>query len=162
MALTATPTSPTRKEIMKRLDMKKAVVVYLPPAKLNIVYVVMDKTTIEDIVQPIVKELLAKGVETSKKIVYCRTYDQVAHFYSLLYQIFGPNFTSPPGAVNLAKYHLVDMFTKCSEPHLKEQIVNGFVNPHSRLRVVITTVAFVLGLDCPVCMKLFIGDHPKT
>ena len=84
MALTATPTSPTRKEIMKRLDMKKAVVVYLPPAKLNIVYVVMDKTTIEDIVQPIVKELLAKGVETSKKIVYCRTYDQVAHLLPLV------------------------------------------------------------------------------
>ena len=78
MALTATATSPTRKEIMKRLDMKKAVVVYLPPAKPNIVYVVMDKTTIEDVVQSIVKELLAKGVEASKKIVYCRTYDQVA------------------------------------------------------------------------------------
>lgn len=45
-------------------------------------------------------------------------YNQVAQFYSLFYQILGPNFTSPRGAVNLAKYRLVDMFTKCSEPHL--------------------------------------------
>lgn len=45
-------------------------------------------------------------------------YNQVAQFYSLSYQILGPNFISPHGTVNLAKYRLVDMFTKCSEPHL--------------------------------------------
>ena len=160
MALTATATSPTRKEIMKRLDMKKAVVVYLPPAKPNIVCVVMDKTAIEDVVQPIVKELLAKGVEASKKIIYCRTYDQVAQFYSLFYQLLGRNFTSPPGVVNLAKYRLVDMFTKCSEPHLKERIVSGFVNPQSRLRVVIATVAFGMGLDC-LCVREIIHWGPS-
>ena len=44
------------------------------------------------------------------------------------------------------------MFTKCSEPHLKERIVSGFVNPQSRLQVVIATVAFGMGLDCP-CVR---------
>ena len=52
------------------------------------------------------------------------------------------------------------MFTKCSEPHLKEQIVNGFVNPRSRLRVVIATVAFGLGLDCP-CVREIIHWGPS-
>ena len=45
MVLTATATSSTQKEIMKRLDMKKAVVVYLLPSKPNIVYVVMNTMT---------------------------------------------------------------------------------------------------------------------
>ena len=80
MVLTATATSPTRKEIMKRLDMKKAVVVYLPPATANIVYV--DKMTIKDIVQSIVKELLAKGVDTGKRIIYCQTYNLITQFLS--------------------------------------------------------------------------------
>ena len=80
--------------------MKKAVVVYLPPAKANIVCV--DKMTIEDVVQSIVKELLAKGVDTGKRIIYCQTYSLVTQFY----QILGCNYTSSPGAVNLAKYQI--------------------------------------------------------
>lgn len=160
MALTATATRPTRKEVIKRLAMKKPVVVYLPPAKPNIVYVVADKPDIEDIVLPIVEELRVKGVEASKKVIYCRSYGQVAQFYSLFYQLLGRNFTSPPGAVNLAKYRLVDMFSKCTEVRLKESIVSAFVNPRSRLRVVIATVAFGMGLDCP-CVREIIHWGPS-
>ena len=61
--------------------MKKAVVVYLPPAKPNIVYVVMDKTTVEDIMQPIVTELLAKGVDAGKKIIMSDVRSSSTEFY---------------------------------------------------------------------------------
>ena len=160
MALTATATQPTRKEIIKRLEMKKPVFIYMPPAKPNIVYVVLDKPTIEDVVLPIVNELQTKGTEASKKIIYCRTYDQVSQFYSLFFNLLGSNFTSTPGAVNLAKYRLVDMFSKCTQSALKESIVSSFVNPKSRLRVVIATVAFGMGLDCP-CVREIIHWGPS-
>ena len=72
----------------------------------------------------------------------------------------GSNFTSPPGALNLAKYRL-DMFSKCTQSALKESIVSSFVNPKSRLRVVVATVAFGMGLIAHMCVKLFTGDHLK-
>ena len=53
------------------------------------------------------------------------------------------------------------MFTKCSEPHLKERIVSGFVNPQSRLQVVIATVAFGMGLDCPCVREIIHWNRPK-
>ena len=78
----------------------------MPPAKPNIVYVVADTPSIEDVVLPIVEKLWLRGVEASKKIIYCWSYDQVAQFYSLFCQLLGPNFTSPPGAVNRAKWYV--------------------------------------------------------
>ena len=67
-------------------------------------------------------------------------------------------FTDPPGAPNIPKYRLVDMYTSCTENSLKEEIVSSFVQPESRLRIVVATIAFVMGLDCPnVCQVIHWG-----
>lgn len=160
MALTATATSTARAQITSILEMVKPATIYLPPTKPNITYAVKKKTTIEAVVSAIAEDIIKNGIETSKKIIYCRTYDQVSQFYSLFMHILGHNFTSPPGAVNLAKYRTVDMFSKCTETRLKESIVSAFVNPVSRLKVVIATVAFGMGLDCP-CVREIIHWGPS-
>ena len=52
------------------------------------------------------------------------------------------------------------MFPKCTEPHVKNAIVAAFVNPFSNLILVIATVAFGMGLDCP-CVRQIIHWGPS-
>ena len=159
MALTATATLCTRKEIYKRLS-KTPVLVYRPPAKCNIAYTVHSKPSIESSVMPVCNKLLKEGSNCAKVLIYCRKYDEVSLMYSMFRQQLGAHFTNPEGAVNLVKYRLVDMFSKCTETQVKNEIVTAFVNPASNLRVVIATVAFGMGLDCP-CVRQIIHWGPS-
>lgn len=48
--------------------------------------------------------------------------------------------------------HNSEMFTACTLKDVKDSILYNFVKPTGVLRVVIATVAFGMGLDCPdVC-----------
>ena len=49
----------------------------------------------------------------------------------------------------MARFHLVHMFSACTHPDVKEAIVSGFTIPHSNLRLVVATIAFGIGIDCP-------------
>ena len=53
MALTATATTKTRKDIITRLCMNDPAIIYLPPTKSNIVYFCKPKTTLRDVITPI-------------------------------------------------------------------------------------------------------------
>ena len=41
------------------------------------------------------------------------------------------------------------MYTKCTEGNIKEDIVSEFAKPNGKLRIVVGTIAFGMGLDCP-------------
>ena len=41
------------------------------------------------------------------------------------------------------------MFTACTTKDVKDAILKGFCDPYGILRIVVATVAFGLGLDCP-------------
>ena len=41
------------------------------------------------------------------------------------------------------------MFTACTRTDVKENILKSFCDPEGLLRVVVATVAFGMGLDCP-------------
>ena len=41
------------------------------------------------------------------------------------------------------------MFTACTRPRVKEAILTSFSDPKGILRVVVATIAFGMGLDCP-------------
>ena len=57
--------------------------------------------------------------------------------------------TYPSGAPDLVKYRSVDMYTSCTEPKVKESILLSFRCENGTLRVIIATIAFEIGLDCP-------------
>ncbi len=61
---------------------------------------------------------------------------------------FGCELTEPVDAPNIAKFRLVDMFTSVTDQAHKDTTISLFKKP-SQLRVVIATVAFGLGIDCP-------------
>lgn len=57
--------------------------------------------------------------------------------------------TGPVGAKDLTMFQMVDMFTACTTPAVKEEILSSFCSSSGALRVVIATVAFGMGIDCP-------------
>ena len=58
------------------------------------------------------------------------------------------NFVNPQDAPNLPRYRLVEMFTSVTDQAQKDCIIEKFTAP-SQLRVVVGTVAFGMGIDCP-------------
>uniref|UniRef100_A0A1X7VIR7 Helicase C-terminal domain-containing protein n=1 Tax=Amphimedon queenslandica TaxID=400682 RepID=A0A1X7VIR7_AMPQE len=72
--------------------------------------------------------------------------------YSDLYLYFkatmGKVFTHPIGMPDYDCFRLIDMFKACNTPCLKQSILKSFTNPNGHLQIVITTVAFGMGIDC--------------
>ena len=59
----------------------------------------------------------------------------------------GGNVREPPGAPDLTKYHLVDMFTSRTHPSVREEIVKAYMSLSSPL--LIPTKAFGVGVNPP-------------
>ena len=60
-------------------------------------------------------------------------------------------------APNIPRFRLVDMYMSVTGQHQKDEIIGLFTKP-SQLRVVIATIAFGLGLDCPdICQIIHVG-----
>ena len=149
MALTATATISTRRTVIKRLNMKHPIIISITPDKPNILYSVLQKGEMVAVVKTIGDQVRRKGIAANKAIIYCRYHREDADFYELFKKQFEEHFTSPPGFANIAKYRLVDMYTSVTVDTVKRQIVKSFCDPNGRLRIVICTVAFGMGLDCP-------------
>jgi ATP-dependent DNA helicase RecQ len=124
-------------------------IIYEPPLKSNIYYEVKEKPQISAIVQKIACELLQYKNKAERVLVYCRKLLDVASFYEHFEKALGTSFTYPTGKPNLAKYRLVDMYTRCTDAYVKQHIVSSFADPDSTLRVVVATTAFGMGIDCP-------------
>ena len=150
MALTATATKSTRKEIIKSLDMQDPAIVSVSPMKSNIYYCVsnQEKPAVSKSFYPICEKLARKRVTMDRIIIFCRSYDEVTSIYYYFKHQLGTGFTEPCGAPDLTQYRLVDMYTHCTHQTVKDKILTLFTSSSS-LRIVIATVAFGMGIDCP-------------
>lgn len=150
MALTATATQETRKSICRSLGLNKYVTISQSPNKPNIFYKVnMAEKEVECAFAPLLGELRLKRISTDRTIVFCRTYDSCFHIYRYFRKNLGAEMTEPKGFIDHCELRLVDMFTACTHPDVKTVLLKQFRNSGSCLRVVIATVAFGMGLDCP-------------
>lgn len=154
MALTATASVTTRNLVYRMLGLHSPVLVYVPPAKKNIIYIVRSKvtTSIEELVCNLSTSLLQFQEHFPRVVIFCRRFEECTEFYSMFERHLGANFTCPAGAPScLSKYRVVDMYTSCTQEKIKTTIVQSFcassgVTP---LRIVIATIAFGMGLDVP-------------
>ncbi len=162
MALTATATLSSRKAICQTLSMVNPTVVSVSPNKPNIKYHVNRKEgDIEETFAPIVEEVRRCRLSMDRVIIFCRSYDDVAHIYLFLKNRIGCENVEPIGAPDLAKFRLVDMFTACTVPNVKECIIKSFTNLTSPLRIVVATVAFGMGLDCSNIRRIIHWGPPN-
>ena len=150
MALTATATISTRTHVCEKLSMVNPVVISQSPNKLNIKYIVHKKeASISDIIAPLANELKQHRKSLPRVIIFGKTYEACGEVYLYFKKHLGKESTEPVSAPNLARFLLVDMYTACTTKDVKDSIVKSFCKPNGTLRIVVATVAFGMGLDCP-------------
>lgn len=163
MALTATATLASRKYIISNLCMEKPVVVYVPPVKKNITYYVGNKPKdgIAAAFQPISQALLQQK-RIGKILIFCRSYGDVIRIHQYFRSALGKHILDPPGSPDYVKYRVVDMFTHCTHKSVKKKIIEQFTLKDSPLCVVIATVAFGMGMDCPDIREIIHWGLPQN
>lgn len=116
MALTATASRATQQAIMKSLNMStNTEVVSVLPNKVNVMYsVVRSDGDMDEAMSGLIESLVENGTKCDRAIVYCHTLMDCANVYRVFRIRLGSSLLHPPGAPNLAKYCLVDMYSSCT------------------------------------------------
>jgi len=161
MALTATATKSTRKDICKSLGLVDPAFVLRSPEKPNIIYkVVLKISELEEVFAPLVEELQRRRRNMEKTIIFCRTYEEMSHIYLYFKSIMKEEMTEPIGYPDICRFRLLDMFSACTTEDVKKWILESFIKPNGRLRIIVATVAFGMGLDCPDVRKIIHWSPP--
>ena len=148
MALTATATRNLRQCVMKTVGMCDPYVLVRSPCKKNIMFMVSKFEAVPTTFEPVVERLKSERIAMPRMIIYGRSIGMCADIYMFFKAQLGTEITEPIGAPNLAKLRLVDVFTSVTDHAQKEGIIHAFTR-ESQLRVIIATVAFGMGIDCP-------------
>lgn len=163
MALTATASKSTRNAVIRILGMQKPVVIVRSPNKANIVYSVSQKEDdLEATFRPLLEELRSLRQLMDKTIIFCRTYQDCSELFLYFRSSMGVEFTNPSSSFpDHPCFRLVDMFTACNTPTLKQCILKSFLEPDGNLRIVIATIAFGMGIDCPDVHRIIHWGPPS-
>ena len=162
MALTATATKSTRKEICRSLGLVNPAFVLKSPEKCNIIYSVIPKISeMEEVFAPLVEELRRKRMAMEKIIIFCRTYQDVSHIYLYFKSIMKEEMMEPIGYPDICRFRLLDMYSACTTEDVKKWILESFIRRDGRIRIIIATVAFGMGLDCPNVRKIIHWSPPS-
>ena len=158
-SLTATATKSSCREIIKTLMVCPAII-SVSPNKPNIKYhVKFDADSLEQSFAPIVEELRKERKQMRRTIIFCRTYDQCSRIYMYMANRLGREMMDPVGtSSDVPQFQLIDMYTACTCPAVKESILKSITNPNGVLRVIVATIAFGMGLGCPNIRKVIHWD----
>lgn len=150
MILTATATKATKEEILTTLHLSEKDIHFVEqsPNRSNLKYSVqyIDKNEpLETAFSTLINELKALGLNTPRILIYCQTRKQCA----VLYRVF---------EIFLGKYifhgeckpqnRIVEMYHAGTPTSVKEQIIENLASDEGHLRVLISTIAFGMGVNC--------------
>ncbi len=149
MALTATATKNTIDTILDVLAMKNPCFVSESPEKQNMVYVVeciSKDSNIEHYFAWLADDIVKHGTVTERTIIYCQTIKQCGKIYNCIKSMIGNNlYIGQPGD---ARNVVLEMLHSCTPAANKESILSSFADAHGCIRVLVTTIAFGMGVDC--------------
>ena len=93
------------------------------------------------------KELTHNKANTRKMIIYCRSIKAVGQLFQFFMQRMGNDIYI--GNKKSAETRLVAMFHHATKARIKKVVASTFPKINSNVRVIIATLAFGLGIDCP-------------
>ena len=143
MALTATVTHHTYNIVCRSLSLREPILIGSPPNR-NICYEVKPLIDMNVFCDTVVRELKTQGLEYPKTIIFLQRYQECAALYQILRRKLGPCITYPPHYPRLPEFSI----TWASQTEMKEQILTSFCDPKTKLRIVLATTAFGMGVDC--------------
>lgn len=147
LALTATANQKVQKGIKRIMGTPNMKLIYVSSSKENLVYSVCKYVDIASTFTPILDELKIARECLPRTIIFCRKYSDCSDLYTFFKRGLGKEFTHPTDAPNAAQFRLVDMCVSCTDEATKNSIIKSFTRD-SPLRIVISTVAFGMGIDC--------------
>ena len=148
MALTATATKTLRRSVMSIVGMKNPAIIAINPCKRNIMYSVSLFDSIEKNFSGLVEKLRVQRTQMPRILIYAHQYHLCANIYLYFKKQLAGKFTEPKNAPDLTKFRMVEMFLSVTDQKHKDSIISMFTR-ESHLRIVIATVAFGMGVDCP-------------
>ena len=148
---TATATKETKRTIFQMLELSPFTTFVLekPPLRGNISYHfcnVGKDTPLDVVFGELLQELQTKLEKTDRCIIFCQTRKQCSTLYRLFTWVLGPKNVCQSGS----KYdeYLVPMFHAGSPESVKTHVVEEMTKSESKLRVLICTIAFGMGINC--------------
>ena len=103
--------------------MQKPDIIYVSPARDNILYTVVDKPKdgVGDFLKHIVGTLKVERSNMGRIIIFCKTYTNVYQYFK---RQLGEYFTEPKGyPTNNVNYRMVDVYTQCTHDSVKKKII---------------------------------------
>lgn len=153
MALTATASVSTRKHIIENLNMQdNCMVINQLPNRVNICYQVFEKPSDPAVaILPFLVDLVEERSKAQRHVVFCPTYAACDEVYSLIasYLLQHNALYDPPDAERIVQNRLCEMYTACTSTIMKDNILESFVKPDGKIRLLVATVAFGMGVNAP-------------
>ena len=98
-------------------------------------------------------------LEAKRTIIYCQTRKQCALRYRVFEESLGSNFYKGPNPN--PKQRLVEMYHSGTPNSVKKHISKSMSKSDGNIRVLISTIAFGMGIDCKD-VKCIIHFGPST
>ena len=149
MGLTATATTETLKIVTDGLSLRNPVVIGITPNQRNLKFFIERLPAATILCDTLSDGLKRLRLDFPKTLVFCCTLANCSTLYQLLQAKLGKEFTEPIGYPDLHQFRMVEMFTRASTKEMKEKVLKLFIDVQSKLRLVVATTAFSMGIDCP-------------
>jgi superfamily II DNA helicase RecQ len=156
MILTATATKATKLKIIDTLQLSFDDVKMIEKSldRPNISYVVnyLDKNEpIEAAFSSLICEVKSSNVTTSRNIIYCQTRKQCSVIFRVFEIFLGKHMfygkSSPDNRI-------VEMYHAGSPSSVKEHVLDNMGKDNGHIRILISTVAFGMGVNCKLVRRI--------
>ena len=141
--------------------MKDTNVIALSPQRPNIYYSRRPPINLDELTTYLADSLREERSYFLKTILFCRTYKDCGDLYTTIKYKLGKDFTDPSGYPELDEFRLVELYTRVSRPEKREEVIKSFINPSSKLCLIIATTAFGMGIDCPNIRRIIHWGLPS-
>ena len=86
--------------------------------------------TLDEEFAPLVEELMRFRLSMGQINFFCCTYDSCGMLYLFMKNRLGQEFTDPTGSPDRAHCRMIDMYTACTHPEVKEQVLKEYCDTH--------------------------------